>query len=192
MRLHAVTAGPATPVTQQHPVTTVVTHTNTALVATLAAIIVVLLVALLWSVRGRSARAAHGSLGGTDPTPSDAARPAAGSSVVADHDAELRDVTRQRDVLVATCIQVSDLAADGAIVAGLRRGLSQAGYTVDDPSGALFDPRVHEAVDSLPTRDPTLHDRIATTQRPGYWMGERLIRPAQVIVYQLSTPVARP
>jgi len=47
--------------------------------------------------------------------------------------------------------------------------------------GALFDPREHEAVGSQPTAEvPEGH--VVHVIRPGYRKGDRVIRPAQVIV----------
>jgi molecular chaperone GrpE len=46
-----------------------------------------------------------------------------------------------------------------------------------------FDPRVQEAVGRVPAPNPSLAGTVAETVRPGYAMGERLIRPRQVTVY---------
>jgi molecular chaperone GrpE len=47
--------------------------------------------------------------------------------------------------------------------------------------GAEFDPREHEAVGSQPTAD-VAEGRVLHVVRPGYRRGDRVIRPAQVIV----------
>ena len=47
--------------------------------------------------------------------------------------------------------------------------------------GELFDPRLHEAVSILPNTGAA-EGTIAQVTRPGYALGERIIRPAQVIV----------
>jgi molecular chaperone GrpE len=47
--------------------------------------------------------------------------------------------------------------------------------------GAEFDPREHEAVGSQPTAD-VAEGHVLHVVRPGYRKGERVIRPAQVIV----------
>jgi molecular chaperone GrpE len=47
--------------------------------------------------------------------------------------------------------------------------------------GAEFDPREHEALGSQPSADVP-EGRVLHVVRPGYRKGERIIRPAQVIV----------
>jgi molecular chaperone GrpE len=47
--------------------------------------------------------------------------------------------------------------------------------------GALFDPREHEAVGQQPSAD-TPEGHVLHVVRPGYRKGDRVIRPAQVIV----------
>lgn len=61
-------------------------------------------------------------------------------------------------------------------------GLEQVG-TVGEP----FDPTRHEAVSHEP--DPAAHDQVvALVIRPGYRLGERMLRPAEVVV---RGPLAR-
>ena len=55
--------------------------------------------------------------------------------------------------------------------------------------GRDFDPSKlsaldREAVDAVPTDDPARHRTIASVERPGYLDGDRLIRPAQVVVHR--------
>jgi molecular chaperone GrpE len=50
-----------------------------------------------------------------------------------------------------------------------------------DAEGAEFDPREHEAVGSQPSPD-VAEGHILHVVRPGYRKGDRIIRPAQVIV----------
>lgn len=57
----------------------------------------------------------------------------------------------------------------------VRRGLRQV-----DAVGEAFDPRVHEAVGRLD--DPERVGQVVEVRRPGYALGDRLIRPAQVVV----------
>lgn len=57
-----------------------------------------------------------------------------------------------------------------------RYGLEQIGET-----GEPFDPRLHEAIAQLPSKDVTI-DTIADVIQPGYRLGERLLRPAKVAV----------
>jgi molecular chaperone GrpE len=48
-----------------------------------------------------------------------------------------------------------------------------------------FDPSCHEAVTTVPTTDPARDHVVCGVVRPGYRMGEDVLRPAQVAVAQL-------
>lgn len=49
------------------------------------------------------------------------------------------------------------------------------------PEGS-FDPRFHEAVSEAPVSDPKEHQMIQAVLQSGYMVGDRLIRPAKVVV----------
>ena len=61
--------------------------------------------------------------------------------------------------------------------------LEQLGVRQIGKPGDPFDPRWHEAV-TMETRSDIPEGTILTVFRPGYALGERVIRPAQVIVSQ--------
>jgi molecular chaperone GrpE len=50
----------------------------------------------------------------------------------------------------------------------------------------VFDPAQHEAILTQPTADARLDGRIAHVVEPGYRLGDRLLRPARVVVWKLS------
>lgn len=50
------------------------------------------------------------------------------------------------------------------------------------PLGLPFDPHVHEAVEDVSVTNPTQHHIIMDVLQNGYRVGERLIRPAKVVV----------
>lgn len=53
--------------------------------------------------------------------------------------------------------------------------------------GLPFDPNLHEAITSAPAPDvPAGH--IASEHRKGYWWGDRVLRPSQVVVAAPTTP----
>lgn len=56
-----------------------------------------------------------------------------------------------------------------------ERGLAPAGATGDP-----FDPRLHEAVSTMPGEGP--HDTVGEVVRRGYTLRGKLLRPAQVVV----------
>jgi len=63
----------------------------------------------------------------------------------------------------------------------LRLALAKEGLAPIGAPGEPFDPRLHEAVAYEP-RPGYEEGQIATVVRPGYRLGERIIRPAQVTV----------
>jgi molecular chaperone GrpE len=64
--------------------------------------------------------------------------------------------------------------------------LNREGLQEIEALGAMFDPTLHEAILTQPTNDPRLAGRVAQVVEPGYRFGDRLIRPAKVVVWTLS------
>lgn len=73
--------------------------------------------------------------------------------------------------------------AKGVMLLGLRlqSTLAELGVERIGEVGDAFDPTVHEAVGHEP-REGVAPEHVAEVVRPGYSSGNRLIRPAQVIV----------
>jgi molecular chaperone GrpE len=59
--------------------------------------------------------------------------------------------------------------------------LKKFGVTPVDAHEAAFDPHLHEAVSQVPS-DEYVADQIVAQLRRGYKLGDRLIRPVQVVV----------
>jgi molecular chaperone GrpE len=59
--------------------------------------------------------------------------------------------------------------------------LTRAGVEVIDPSGEKFDPAWHEAIQSMPSEEAESGQVIQVLQK-GYRLGDRVLRPARVIV----------
>lgn len=108
-----------------------------------------------------------------------------------------RRVEEERVAFVEALLPVMDsldqaLAADDAPEGGWRQGLEQMaaqmcvatsrlGIERLDPLGDPFDPAWHEAAGTVPAGSfPPGH--VAQVLRPGYRLGERLVRPARVLV----------
>lgn len=90
----------------------------------------------------------------------------------------------------ATTPELVESAVEELLEVFARRSL----IPVDD-SGE-FDPRVHEAVESISESDQTPAGSIVAVHRPGYTLDGRLLRPAQVTVAvaassALQDPVAQ-
>jgi molecular chaperone GrpE len=110
-----------------------------------------------------------------------------------------KDVERGRRALIASFLDVLDNldraleAAAGregdAFVQGVSLVRQQFLATLEglgvkriDPLGALFDPAVHEAVATLTPSAEAEAGRIVGVVRPGYTIGDEVLRPAQVAV----------
>jgi molecular chaperone GrpE len=64
------------------------------------------------------------------------------------------------------------------------KALDAVGVTRVDQVGVPFDPHVHEAVTTQPADHPVKDHTVAAVLQPGYKMGDALIRPARVVVWQ--------
>lgn len=94
-------------------------------------------------------------------------------------------LARDRDVLVAACIEVCDTIASKALREQLLGALAQAGVTsVEVPANTRFDPAHHKAADTLATDQETLAGLVAETERPGFVDRGRRLRWPEVVVYQ--------
>lgn len=80
--------------------------------------------------------------------------------------------------------------SDPAMTDGVRMVRSQLesvlkGYgltRIDAPRGVRFDPARHDAISVAPVYEPAHHGLVLEQVEPGYAMGERLLRPAKVVV----------
>ncbi|HDQ73786.1 MAG TPA: nucleotide exchange factor GrpE [Chloroflexi bacterium] len=108
-------------------------------------------------------------------------------------------VAEERERLLRTFLQVDDdlqraLSADVTSLEDLRQGvrltrqtlrqiLAQEGVELVEAEGQPFDTRWHQAVGSVSHRVAGVApDTVAHVAQPGYRIGERLLRPARVIV----------
>lgn len=71
-----------------------------------------------------------------------------------------------------------------AVLAGLVRQLEGLGLTRIGAVGELFDAERHEALTAVPAPDPELAGTIQSVFAVGFLQGDRLVRPARVVVYQ--------
>jgi molecular chaperone GrpE len=60
--------------------------------------------------------------------------------------------------------------------------LERHGVSRMEPYGEAFDPNLAEAIRMDPVTDPKLNGTVTETLRPGYRLGDRIIRAAQVAV----------
>ena len=52
--------------------------------------------------------------------------------------------------------------------------------------GVPFDPSIHESIESIPTDDQSKDHTIALITQSGYKMGDKIIRPARVSIYEFK------
>ena len=83
----------------------------------------------------------------------------------------------------------SDETSGEALIHGLRLVLTQLeqvlvrfGVERVDAAGATFDPASHQAISATPVADPDLVGLVLHQLAPGYRLGGKLLRPAQVTV----------
>jgi molecular chaperone GrpE len=70
-----------------------------------------------------------------------------------------------------------------AIAAKIEGALATLGWSSYGKVGDLFDPVLHEALLSQPSSDVT-EPTITTVAQPGHLVGDRVLRPARVVVAQ--------
>lgn len=108
-------------------------------------------------------------------------------------------IAADRERLLRAFLAIADdlaraLSTDGIDAESLRQGvdityqslmrlLDQEGAEPIQAQGQPFDPAWHEAVGTVPHQEAGVEpDTVVEVVQPGYRIGERLLRPAQVIV----------
>lgn len=110
-----------------------------------------------------------------------------------------KDVERSRRSVIISFLEVLD-NLDRALEAGQARvedpfvqgvamvrhqflaTLEGFGVTRLDPTGTPFNPALHEAVSTVPAVSPDQHGIVLGVVRPGYLLGDEVLRAAQVAV----------
>jgi molecular chaperone GrpE (heat shock protein) len=96
-----------------------------------------------------------------------------------------------RSTLVGSCIRFRDQLSERFPHLAHRLGaaLEAAGVREIRADGQAFDGRRHEAVGTVSTADPDLHDLVSQTVRCGYVDGDRVLRVPEVMIYRLEQDV---
>ncbi len=71
-----------------------------------------------------------------------------------------------------------------AVRDGLKRNLDALGFTEIGVRGEVFNPDLHEALTAVTAQGDEVADTIAQVVQTGFVKGDRLVRPARVIVFQ--------
>jgi molecular chaperone GrpE len=92
-----------------------------------------------------------------------------------------------RAIEAGTAAESASPLLQGVVLARDRflAALERAGVQRFDPSGEPYDPNVAEAVGVVPVGDPAAHDTVVQVARPGYRLGDRIVRAARVLVGRL-------
>jgi len=69
--------------------------------------------------------------------------------------------------------------------------LREAGAEPIESVGQPFDPNLHEAVASVPADGEVAPGTVVREVRRGWWLGDELLRPAQVVVATAEEPADR-
>jgi molecular chaperone GrpE len=72
------------------------------------------------------------------------------------------------------------------IFAQLMTGLSDSGIEKISQVGVPFDPNLHQSIESISTDDKSKDNTIEKVLQAGYKMGDRVIRPARVNIYEFK------
>ncbi len=64
--------------------------------------------------------------------------------------------------------------------------LADNNVTALDQVDVMFDPTLHESIETIPTDDESKDHKIAQVVQTGYKIGERVIRPARVKVWEFK------
>ncbi|KAF1298600.1 nucleotide exchange factor GrpE [Enterococcus sp. JM4C] len=70
------------------------------------------------------------------------------------------------------------------VLESLRVALKDEGVEEIPASGEIFDPNLHQAVQTVPTQDGVEPETIVEVLQKGYKLHERILRPSMVIVAQ--------
>ena len=100
--------------------------------------------------------------------------------------AALRPVPHNLDPTIAAAEHNGDAPS---VVEGVRMVRSQMAGMLDrygveriDAKHQRFDPRIHDAISIVPVSHPSAHEVVVDQIEPGYRFGDRLLRPAKVVV----------
>jgi hypothetical protein len=168
--------GPVTTVISVVPGPHVVTH-STAISSDVLLIATLLVGLVIGIVAGRlSARRPTAHAGAINPI----SPPAAANRPVPGKDAS------GVDELALACLRLRDSVTSAALRGEIDQALQGVGFEFLDPTGQLFDPAIHEAVERRPTADERTHNVIAATYRPGCAGRGRMLRSPEVAVFRFD------
>lgn len=72
------------------------------------------------------------------------------------------------------------------IYSGFITALTENNISAIDQISVLFDPNLHQAVETIPTDDVAQDHMIESIIQKGYKMGDKVLRPARVKVYAVK------
>ena len=96
----------------------------------------------------------------------------------------LDDFERARHATAATADANAVRDAIEIIQGKLNKTLQQKGLTAMDARGGDFDPELHEAITQIPAPSDDLKGKIVDEVEKGYYLGDKVIRHAKVVLGQ--------
>lgn len=87
----------------------------------------------------------------------------------------------------STTVEALDAGVE-LILRNLKKELEDSGLTRIEAVGQPFDPAFHEGILIAETDDPEIDHTVSRVFLEGYEFAGRLVRPAQVEIYQYSAP----
>ena len=99
---------------------------------------------------------------------------------------ELFPVLDGLDRTIAAAVSTRNMSAllEGIRMVRARLESVVLGYGIEriEATGMPFDPTIHDAIGVMPVDDPARHATVVEQLEPGYRHGDRLLRPAKVVV----------
>ena len=95
----------------------------------------------------------------------------------------------QRIQLVLAAVDTASGLTSSALRDSLELGMENAGVELLDPAGQPFDASFQRLLRRVPAPDASKHGIVAETIQRGYRDAGRLLRPADVAVYEHEAPV---
>ncbi len=87
----------------------------------------------------------------------------------------------------STTVEALDAGVE-LILRNLQKQLEESGLTRIEAVGKPFDPAFHEGILIVEADDPEIDNTVSRVLLEGYEFAGRLVRPAQVEIYQYSAP----
>jgi molecular chaperone GrpE len=104
----------------------------------------------------------------------------------------VENLRRSREALLKSGVDGDNLTGLDMVLSQFMAAFDKLGLEEVPGKGARFDPKLHEALTTMPVMDPALEDVVVEVFSAGYRVGTFLIQPARVIVGRYTAPEPDP